>query len=141
MQKKGGEIDLLMKELTQVGIKEKDAKQTLQWNQKEMTDLKDHLRQVTNELDTRTAENDHLISLLEEQEQRLAKYEQREKAIQTLATESRKRIEDANLERDRVQLKEAQYLRQIERLEDTLENESKDRKERYDRLIEALREK
>ena len=26
VQKKGGEIDLLMKELTQVGIKEKDAK-------------------------------------------------------------------------------------------------------------------
>ena len=141
VQKKGGEIDLLMKELAQVGIKEKDAKQTLQWSEKELNDLKDHVRQVTNELDTRTAENDHLISLLEEQEQRLANYEQREKAIQTLATESRKRIEDANLERDRVQLKEAQYLRQIERLEETLETESKERKERHDRLIEALREK
>jgi hypothetical protein len=32
-------------------------------------------------------------------------------------------------------------LRQISRLEDTLAQESKDRKERHDRLIEALREK
>ena len=45
-------------------------------------------------------------------------YEQREKSIQKLATESKQRIEDANLERDRIQLKEAQYLRQIERLEE-----------------------
>mgnify|MGYP006078569169 FL=1 len=45
------------------------------------------------------------------------------------------------MERDRIQLKEAQYLRQISRLEDTLTQESKDRKERHDRLISALREK
>lgn len=47
-------------------------------------------------------------------------YEQREKSIQNLASESKKRIEDANLERDRIQLKEASYLRQIARLEETL---------------------
>lgn len=79
------------------------------------------MRQNISELDTRTAENDHLISLLEEQESRIAQYESREKTIQSLALESKKRIEDANLERDRVQLKEAQYLRQIERLEDMLQ--------------------
>ena len=45
------------------------------------------------------------------------------------------------MERDRIKLKEAQYLRQIQRLEDTLQQESKDRKERHDRLITALREK
>lgn len=68
-------------------------------------------------------------------------YEQREKSIQSLATESKKRIEDANLERDRIQLKEASYLRQITRLEDQIKEEATERKERHDRLIEALREK
>jgi chromosome segregation ATPase len=68
-------------------------------------------------------------------------HEQREKSIQTLATESKRRIEDANLERDRIQLKETQYLRQISRLEDSIKQEAIDRKERHDRLIEALREK
>lgn len=58
-----------------------------------------------------------------------------------MATESKKRIEDANLERDRIQLKEASYLRQISRLEDQLKSEADERKERHDRLIEALREK
>jgi hypothetical protein len=50
----------------------------------------------------------------------MSNYEQREKSIQTLASESRRSIEDANLERDRIQLKEAQYLRQIARLEETM---------------------
>lgn len=71
----------------------------------------------------------------------MSNYEQREKSIQTLASDSKKAIEDANLDRDRIQLKEAQYLRQISRLEDTLTQESKDRSERHDRLISALREK
>lgn len=67
-----------------------------------MIELKDQLRNITNELDTRTQENDHLISLLEDQEQKTAVYEQREKTIQNLSLECRKRIEDANLERDRI---------------------------------------
>ena len=58
-------------------------------------------------------------------------YEQREKSIQNLATESKKSIEEANLERDRIQLKEAQYLRQISRLEETLKSESDERNERH----------
>ena len=99
------------------------------------------MRTINTELDTRTAENDHLISLLEEHEARLAQYEQREKQITSLANESRKRIEEANLERDKVALKEAQYLRQIERAEGMLATEAKERKERHDRLLEAIREK
>ena len=42
---------------------------------------KDMLRQVQSELETRTKENDHLVSLLEDQEQRIALYEEKEKAI------------------------------------------------------------
>ena len=130
-----------MRELNQVGIKEKDCKQRNTWLEKELSDLKDEKRNVNSELDTITAENDHLISLLEEHESRLAQYEQREKSISQLANESRRRIEDANLERDRIALKEAQYLRQIERLENQLVTEAKERKDRHDKLIEALRDK
>ena len=72
-----------------------------------------------------------MISLLEDQEQKMTVYEQREKSIQNLATESKKSIEEANLERDRIQLKEAQYLRQISRLEETLKSESDERNERH----------
>lgn len=58
------------------------------------------------------------MSLLEDQEQKIALYEEKEKSIYALANESKKRIEDANLERDRVLLKEQQYLTKVARLED-----------------------
>jgi chromosome segregation ATPase len=109
--KKANETDLLSKEINQVSLKARDSRQKLQWAENELSELKEQLRSLTTELDTRTQENDHLISLLEDQEQKMMLYEQREKSIQSLATESKKRIEEANLERDRIQLKEAQYLR------------------------------
>jgi hypothetical protein len=58
-----------------------------------------------------------------------------------LAAESRKRIEDANLERDRILLKEQQYLSNISRLEEDLRRESKEHSERHDRVIDSLRQK
>ena len=97
------------------------------------------LRSVSSELETRTKENDHLVSLLEDQEQRIALYEEKEKAIHQLANESKKRIEDANLERDRVLLKEQQYLTRVTRLEEQLNREAKDHQERHERVVESLR--
>lgn len=58
-----------------------------------------------------------------------------------LASESKKRIEESNQERDRVMLKEQQYLRQIARLEERIKSEAQDRQERSDRIIESLRQK
>jgi chromosome segregation ATPase len=52
--KKAHEIDLLSKEVHQLGLKEKDTRQQLQWAENELNELKDQVRTVTNELDTRT---------------------------------------------------------------------------------------
>ena len=80
-QKKSNEVDLLSREITQLTIKERDARQKFMVNECELNDIKDQLRSMTTELDTRTQENDHLISLLEDQEQKMSLFEQREKSI------------------------------------------------------------
>ena len=46
-----------------------------------MTESRDELRSVTQELEGRSRENEHLVSLLEEQEQRMALYEQKERGV------------------------------------------------------------
>ena len=56
-----------------------------------------------------------------------------------MAADCKKRIDESNSERDRVLLKEQQYLRQIQRLEERLKTESQERQERSDRLVESLR--
>jgi chromosome segregation ATPase len=94
---------------------------------------------VSQELEGRSRENEHLVSLLEDQEQKIALYEQKEKAVQQLAAESKKRIEESNAERDKVLLKEQQYLRQIARLEERVKTEGQERQERHDKIVESLR--
>lgn len=66
--KKSSETDLLSREITQLTLKERDTRQKLMVCESECNDVKDQLRSMTTELDTRTQENDHLISLLEDQE-------------------------------------------------------------------------
>ena len=64
--KKSNEIDLLSREISQLSLREKDMRQKLQWAEAELVETKDQLRSVTTELDTRTQENDHLVSILED---------------------------------------------------------------------------
>lgn len=52
--KKANETDLLAKEINQVSLKERDSRQKLQWAENELSELKEQLRSLTTELDTRT---------------------------------------------------------------------------------------
>ena len=79
--KKQNEIDLLTKEVNLQGVKQRDVKSQLIHYERELGEHKDQLRSVAGELETRTKENDHLVSLLEDQEQRIALYEEKEKSI------------------------------------------------------------
>ena len=80
-----------------------------------------------------------MVQLLEDQEQKIALYEQKERAVQVLAQESKKKIEEANQERDKVLLKETQYLRQIQRLEERVKTEAQERQERHDKIMDSIR--
>ena len=57
---------MISKELNIIGIKHKDAKTSLIHVEKELSEAKDQLRVISCELETRTKENDHLVSLLED---------------------------------------------------------------------------
>lgn len=52
--KKNGETDLLSKEINQLSLRDRDSRQKLQWSENEVNELKDQIRSITNELDTRT---------------------------------------------------------------------------------------
>jgi len=55
--------------------------------------------------------------------------------------ESRKRLEEASSERDRVLLKESHYMRQISKLEEQLKEDASLRQERYEVTLQSLRAK
>ena len=71
----------MTKELNLTSLKQRDTKANVLHLERETGENKDMMRAVSSELETRTKENDHLVSLLEDQEQRIALYEEKEKAI------------------------------------------------------------
>lgn len=64
--KKSQELDLLRKDQGSTMLREKEMRQRLQGLEREYGEVRDALRQATQELDIRTKENDHLVSLLED---------------------------------------------------------------------------
>ena len=79
--KKTSETEMLTRDLNLGAVKERDLKMRIVHLENELSDLKEQARSAFQELDTRTKENDHLVSLLEDQEQRISLYEEKEKAI------------------------------------------------------------
>lgn len=57
---------MMSKEINIQGVKERDLKTRIGHLESELADLKDHARSAIQELDVRTKENDHLVSLLED---------------------------------------------------------------------------
>ena len=64
--KKQNETDLLSKEINLLGIKEREGKNLILHHERELGEIKDFYRTTQQELDVRTKENDHLVSLLED---------------------------------------------------------------------------
>ena len=79
--KKQTETDLMGRELNMVKLRERDAKAKILQLEKDISCLSDDLRSTRGELDVRTRENDHIVSLLEDQEQKISLYEEKEKQI------------------------------------------------------------
>ena len=48
----------------------------------QLAEARDDQRSLAQEVESRSRENEHLVSLLEEQEQRIALYEQKERGVQ-----------------------------------------------------------
>ena len=64
--KKQMEVDLLSKEISSLTLKERDAKQKAYALERGLMEQSDMMRGFSQELDSRTRENEHLVSLLED---------------------------------------------------------------------------
>lgn len=64
--KKQQEFDLVNKEISSLTLKERDAKQRAYQLEGQFSEARDELRMVTQELESRSRENDHLVQLLED---------------------------------------------------------------------------
>ena len=59
---------MLNKEISSLALKERDSRQRAYKYEGQLAEAKDELRVVAQDLDGRSRENEHLVSLLEDQE-------------------------------------------------------------------------
>jgi chromosome segregation ATPase len=76
---------------------------------------------------------------MDDLESKIALYKQKEDSYMKTASDAKIKVEEAYLERDRIALKEQQYVKQIERLQENLRVERNTQKIKIDELVESLR--
>lgn len=109
--------------------------------EKESEDLREHVRSYKKELDINRQEFENMMRVMEDLETKVNKYQRREESITLLAKDSKQKVEEALLERDKATLKEQQYVSNINKLQGELKTVNSDINQKRNTLIDNIRNK
>jgi len=99
-------------------------------------DLKEVNRKLNRDLEQTKGDCHQMLKIMEENENKIAVFEEKERGVRSLAIDSKRKIEEALLHRDQALLKEKQYERQISRLQQLNKEDAANRQAKYDTLVE-----
>jgi chromosome segregation ATPase len=139
--KKTSEIEILLTENQTASLREKEALNKSAMQERELEDARETAGQYKRELDAIRSDCDNMLKIMEDYEQRLALYQQKEDSVATSIRESKQKSEAALLERDRALLREQQAVRQFEYLKEQAKKDLLDQKQKSDQLLESVRSK
>ena len=139
--KKSAEVDALSRELSDCDIREREFKSTIEILEKAKFDAEEDLRQLKRELGSTKSDNQNMIQIMEQYETEIESYKKRSKQVEVLTDECKKKIEEAQLEKDRFNLKEQQYISKINKLEEENRADAREREDKYNSLLENLKTK
>ena len=139
--KKTEEIEMLVQDAHNISVREKESTGRSLVQERELVEVKEQAFHYKQEFESLRSECDTMLKIMEDYEQKIANFQQKEESVQNLVRDSKQRVEEALLERDRVNLKEQHYVKTIERLQETLKTELNEQKNRYEGLIESLKNK
>ena len=139
--KKTEEIEILVQDAHNLSIREKEAANKTLMQERELEEAKEQAFHYKREFESLRTECDNILKVMEDYEQKIVNYQQKEESSSAIVRESKQKVEEAFLERDRVSIKEQQYLKTIERLQESLKSELKDQRDKYEGLLDSLRNK
>jgi chromosome segregation ATPase len=139
--KKTEEIEILVQDAHNFSAKEKEIANKSLMQERELEEAKEQAFHYKREFESIRSECDNILKVMEDYEQKIVNYQQKEESVNALIRESKQKVEEAYLERDRVLLKEQQYQKNIEKLQEALKHEMKDQRDKYEGLLEGLRSK
>lgn len=118
-------------EISTLKAKKHELASALNTAEQTVHQLRESLHRCENELTTRRQEYDAMVSVVEEHEKALSLFDERERQITALAAESRARISEATVERERYLMQEKNLLKRIAALESQLDQDVTERQERH----------
>lgn len=139
--KKSIEIDSLSRELSDYDIREREFKGKIEILEKCKFDVEEELRQLKRELASTKSDCQNMLKIMEDYETESDIHKKKAKQIEVLTEDCKKKIEEAQFEKDRFNLKEQQYISKISKLEEENRYDAREREEKYNSLLENLRTK
>ena len=137
--KKDTEIQLLEKEIEALRQKEREYANKIVFMERDLDTNKDDNRRLRKELENTKADCDQMLKMMENFEAKVQHYQKKEEQMNRVSKESKEKVEEALLQRDRVLLKEEHYQKTIDNMAETHRQEVQTLKEQYDRMLENLR--
>ena len=139
--KKTEEIEILVQDAHNVSIREKEIINKSMVQERELEEVKEQAFHYKREFESLRTECDTMLKIMEDYEQKIANYQQKEESVHGFVRDSKQKVEEALLERDRVVLKEQNYVKTIEKLQESLKSQLSDQKTKYDSLLDSLKNK
>lgn len=137
--KKTQENEMLMQEAQNVLMKQREAENRTMVQERDLEDAREAASRFKRELESLKSEHEAALKVMDDLESKIALYKQKEDSYMKTASDAKIKVEEAYLERDRIALKEQQYVKQIERLQENLRVERNTQKIKIDELVESLR--
>lgn len=139
--KKTEEIEILVQDAHNISVREKEIVNKSMIQERELEEAKEQAFHYKREFESIRTECDTMLKIMEDYEQKIANYQQKEESVSNLVRESKQKVEEAMLERDRISLKEQQYLKTIEKLQESIKTELYDQKNKYEGLLDSIKNK
>lgn len=139
--KKTEEIEILVQDAHNLSIREKEMSNKTMMQERELEEAKEQAFHYKREFESLRTECDNILKVMEDYEQKIVNFQQKEESVNNLVRDSKQRVEEAILERDRVVIKEQHYIKTIERLQESLRTEQSEQRNKYESLLESLRNK
>lgn len=140
-EKKSTEMELMKKELESLRIKEREYANKLVFLEQDLEQSKDENRKLKKDMQNTKDDCDQMLKMMENYDAKVQYFKQKEEEIARISKESKEKVEEALIQRDRIRMKEEHYQKTIDQMNATHRQEIQSLKDQYDRLLENTRNK
>jgi chromosome segregation ATPase len=135
------EMILIMKENDLLKAKDRDLSNKMVFLERDLDSCRDDNRRYKKEVESAKADCDQMLKMIEALQSKISNYEKREDTMNRISRDSKEKLEEALILRDRAMLKEEQYQKALENINEEHRREVQLIKEQYDRLLDGVRTK